>query len=158
MEPQPPGPPPLSPAITGALPATTARLYQPGQVLLAAVLGSPIAAGWLLAQNFRRLGEPSRARRAFVVSVLVTLLMIAFGAAGAQEGGVRFFGMLLSLSCYQYAKTAQGRRVVMHQAAGGRPESWWRALGVGVAVMVALVVAYVLFALAADLFGVELPE
>jgi len=158
MEQQPPGPPPLPPAIAGALPATTARLYEPGQALLAAVIGSPIAGGWLLAQNFRRLGEPSRGTRALAVAVLVTLLMFGFGAAGAQENGVRFFGMLLALSCYQYARTAQGRRVARHLAAGGRTESWWRALGVGVAVLVALVVAYVLFALAADLLGAELPE
>ena len=47
---------------------STARLYTPGQIALAAFLGSPLAAAWFAAANFKALAQPFKATRHFRAS------------------------------------------------------------------------------------------
>lgn len=68
-------------------------MYSPGQVALATFLGGPLGGGWLMAVNYKRLGEPAKMRAAIGLSVLAMAAQVAIGCA--IPGRLAFLLLLL---------------------------------------------------------------
>ena len=114
------------------------RLYSPSSVVLATFLGTPIAGGQLLWENYKRLGNPRMGRTVWMWCSLASLVLI---------GGLTALMMLApdvvesipnvllpALQCGAMAAVAnrlQQSTVKAHKAAGGKLASGWRAAGVG---------------------------
>lgn len=122
---------------SGAAAASSApsyRLFDSTSVLIAAVLGSPVAGAALIAANYRRLGRTSRARW--------TLLIGAGATIAAIFAGYRFtlpywasssIGIGLAVATKQAAEALQGKIVTEHATSGGRLSSRWIAAAAGLA-------------------------
>ena len=63
-----------------SVPVPSYRLYDSGSVALAALFGSPLAAGHLMALNYKRLGMGNKAPGVFALGFAVTI------AGGATYG------------------------------------------------------------------------
>lgn len=130
-------------------PAAPPRLYAPGQVLAAGLLGGPLAAVWLVSANFRRWGERRRASAWLWLAAPPMVLLLAFRllvGRGAAPG-VTGLSLGLSVAVYRHARRVQGPVVTGWVAAGGEREPWWKAIGAGVAVISATLVAGTLLVL-----------
>ena len=111
---------------------TTSRLYSPKQVSLAAFLGSPVAACWCLARNYRQLGNLGSAQKwliwggggSFVFLVIVCMI------PGAQQFPHIIIPLAYSLAFQEVAKRIQGDAVAQHISTGGRLASWWLVVGI----------------------------
>lgn len=112
------------------------KLYSPNQIAVAAFLGSPLAAGWLFASNYRQLGQAGKATASLIWNVAGTvgLLIIAFMLPERFPGHI--IPLAYSFAILHTAKRLQGEAFADHIAAGGRLQSWWAAVGVGLLCLV----------------------
>lgn len=105
-------------------------MYSAGQVTLATFLGGPLGGGWLMAVNYKRLGEPAKMRAAIGLSVLAMAAVIAIGFALGNHAA---WGLALVpiVVMRALAEALQGDAYRRHVAAGGSRGSSWRAAGLG---------------------------
>jgi hypothetical protein len=128
---------------------TASRLYSPQQIFLAAMIGSPVAASWCFARNYRQLGDSGSAQKwliwggggSFILIVLFCMLPFA------ERFPHYILPLAYSVVLQEVAKRIQGDAVAQHISAGGRLVSWWNVVGIsllfGVAVFgVGLVILY----------------
>src|SRR5271168_1953685 len=84
----------LNPAIAGAAPSSPAaavpsyRLFDPNSVLIASILGSPVAGVALMALNWRRLGQRKKGLAAFFLGVAATVLASVLGYFLPSTGSI----------------------------------------------------------------------
>jgi hypothetical protein len=111
---------------------TASRLYSPKQVSLAAFIGSPVAACWCLASNYRQLGNANAAQKWLIWGgggsfiLLVLLCMIP----GAQRLPHYIIPLAYALAFQEVAKRIQGDAVAQHISAGRGLASWWLVVGI----------------------------
>jgi hypothetical protein len=125
------------------------RLYSPAQVALASLFGAPLAGGILLYLNQRRLGR-ARPGLALLAGLGLTAAMVAI-AWPLPDVATRGIPLAGVLATWQTAKAWQGEAHAAHLAARGVPGSSWRAAGVGLAAMVALLALGFVVVVAFDL-------
>jgi hypothetical protein len=107
-------------------------MYSPGQIAAATFLGSPIAGGWLLALNYKRLGESRSARAAIGLSVLAMAALIA-SAFVVPDRAMSSLGIIPVVVMYWIAKSLQDAGYQRHLARLGRTGSNWHVLGIALA-------------------------
>lgn len=108
------------------------RLYSRNQVALAALLGTPLAGGWLMAINYRHVARWDIGGSVLGRSIGLSLLALVIA---------HFFGLwllvmaagLVSAVGYRLWANAQFSAVLQrHEEAGGELYPWWRVAGIGV--------------------------
>lgn len=107
-------------------------MYSAGQVRLATFLGGPLGGGWLMALNYKRLGQPGKARAAVGLSVLAMVALIAIGFATPGRS-MSWLAIVPIFVMRALAKSLQGAAYDRHVQAGGSRGSSWRAAGIGLA-------------------------
>ncbi|MDI9238382.1 hypothetical protein QLQ15_05580 [Lysobacter sp. LF1] len=143
-----------------AVPASTApvegaRLYKVSGIGLATFIGSALAGGWLMARNYRALGEHDKARRALGYSLLATIAIMLLGVVLPDK--VPAFALTLPqlIAAMQVARRYQGDRIAEYEAAS-QAYSNWRAFGVSLLVLVVLLLVLVSAAVMLEMAGVPL--
>ncbi len=121
------------------------KLYSPMQVVGATFLGSPIAGGLVLAENFRAFGDDTMARAAIQISAVVTVVVFILAIYLPERTPNSLLPAAYCGGYLWYAKKYQLKRFEKHIESGGLKQSNWRVAGIGVACLVALFA--VLFAL-----------
>ena len=99
---------------------------------MAAFVGSPVAACWCFARNFRQLGQPSLAQKwliwgssgSFIAILLLCVLPFA------QKIPHYIIPILYSIAFREVAKRIHGEAVAQHVSNGGRLASWWLVVGI----------------------------
>jgi hypothetical protein len=122
-------------------------MYSAGQIAAATFLGSPIAGGWLLALNYKRLGEPRSARAAIGLSVLAMAALIA-SALVVLDRAMSSLGItpvvvmyvVYVVMMYWIAKSLQDAGYQRHLARLGRTASNLRVLGIALASLASLAI------------------
>jgi hypothetical protein len=112
-------------------PPRPVKLYDSGAVGLATFLGTPAAGSVLMALNYKRLGDTSKAALAVVIGVLATGALVAIGLAlpsGPLTTGLGFGSLFATIGL---AKSLQGKTVEDHRNAGGKVGSRWFGAAVG---------------------------
>ncbi len=134
------------PEDTQYLPRPDVPLYSVATIALASFLGGPLAAGWLVSVNFRRLNEPKAARKSLINGILATLALVALMVALPADWTSRLPGITIpaiyTAMIWILAERIQGPTLAAHFARGGLRHSPWRA--VGISLIAALPVAVVL--------------
>ena len=131
------------PAAVGEAPAY--KLYTPGQIFLATFLGTPATGLYLLSANRRRIGHAGIATATLLVGIGATLLLLVLAVVLPDSIG-RAASLGLTFVVWQYARADQPL-LDTHLARGGKQESSWKAVGLGLAGLVTvlgLLFAYVL--------------
>src|SRR5277367_1108300 len=142
----------LNPAIAGAAPSSPAaavpsyRLFDPNSVLIAAILGSPVAGVALMALNWRRLGQGKKGLAAFLIGIVATVLASLLGYYVPSSGSIAI-GILIALGTKGAAQYFQGPALAEHEARGGQLSSRWAATGVGLAFLALFSIVIVVGAL-----------
>jgi hypothetical protein len=118
--------------------ASEVPLYSPNQVGVAAFLASAFAGAWLMAANFRALGQPVKARNALWAGLGATILTIALGFILPDK----FPNVVLPLGV-TFAIRAMAERYFTaelkeHLDAGGEQRSWWRVVGISLLIVTVL--------------------
>lgn len=127
--------------------STSKRLYSPGQIAFAGFLGSPIAACWLFARNYRQLGQPKSAHQWLLWGVVGTVILFIIASFLPDSVPNLALPIGYTVGFLNAAKRIHGSAIAEHLAVGGRLDSWWAVVGVGVlclVIVVAVIVGVVL--------------
>jgi hypothetical protein len=120
------------------------RLYSLKHIMWASVVGGPLAGTWMVATNFRRLGEGKKSLVTSLIGgstvALVVVLAFALERSFGKTGTLRL-GAVLGISAYLLAKRFQGRAITTHAEQEGPFESPWKSLAVTVVSVVVAIVA-----------------
>jgi hypothetical protein len=120
------------------------KLYSPNQVALGTFLGFPIAAGWLMAANYRAWGEPSKARTALFVGIAGTLALVVIAFLTPRSPGYSVMTLACTFAARALAMRLQGHDFTMTLVAGGNRYSSWRVVGIALfSVIFVLAVCFV---------------
>ena len=140
-----PGPP-------EALTPPSYKLFDSVSVLLATLLGSPVAGTVLMGVNYRRLGKVGLAAIAIAAGGAATALAIIFGnMIPPALSTVVAIGLLLTTkSC---AQVLQGPALADHVSRGGKLGSRWAAAGIGVAFLAVIFGVVFVVILGKDIAG-----
>jgi hypothetical protein len=125
-------------------------LFSPGDVFLAAFLGTPVAGGVVLAINELRMARKARAITVLAAGVVTTALLVTLTFVTSESfttwpialGGV--VGVAL------VARSTQGPQVRRHLAVGGKKANGWLAVGIGLLSLVAYLVVVVAIGVVVD--------
>jgi hypothetical protein len=110
--------------------AGSGTLYSPRQIYVAAFLGSPIAAAWLIHRNFITLGNESRALRTLGLGFAATVVLAVVGFYLPSRFPNVLLPIVYSVATYQYALFLFKGAYNKHLTEGGRKGSWWMVIGV----------------------------
>src|SRR5437016_9798343 len=111
------------------------KLFDSTSVGLAAFLGSPVAGSTLMALNYSRMGEKSKATAAFAIGLAVTAGALRFGSMIPQYAAPGV-AIALFLATRAVAKALQGASIEQHVSQGGKLGSKWSACGIGISFLV----------------------
>lgn len=123
---------------------TKRRLYSPHQISVGAIIGSPLAGGWLLAENFRALDLPDARAHALIWSSAATALVLTLSFFLPPHFPTAVLPAAYASGYFAVARQTQGAAYAAHLAAGGARHSHWRMIGASLVALVIVVV--VLFA------------
>ena len=125
------------------------KLYNDRSIYVGTFLGGPLVAGYLAAENYKKLGQPDKVKNAWIIALIATLAI--FGAIFFIPGLEKIPNYLIPLIYTAIAQflvqKSQGNAIKAHIAQGGQIYSAWRAAWIGligVLILVALVCVLVL--------------
>ena len=129
---------PTAPPPPGAIVIPTYTLYSRTQIGVTTFLCGPVAGGWMLFQNWRRVREPGKAWAAFLATIVITGTLFAIGFAIPNIPALPL--PILGLAAVLGLASQQRRALDLHLQHGGRTASGWRAAGVGALSLVIVLV------------------
>lgn len=121
-------PPPSDPPPTAAPEDLT--LFSPGQIGIAAFLGSAMAGAILLASNFWKLQNDKAAWVSLILGFLATAA-VAVVVILTPPGVKLSLGLAMGAAFYFGSNYLQGSAVAQHMRGGGRQGSMWAVWGAG---------------------------
>lgn len=134
---------PTAAAAAAGVPAPVEQLYSPNQIAIGAFLGSPLAAGWLAAHNYRAMRQPQDAGRALGLGIIATIVVMALAYYLPESVPSVVLPIAYCVGIYQLADSKFKAVIAAHRTAGGTMRSSWRVVGIGL--LCALVVVAVMF-------------
>lgn len=115
--------------------------FTPGQIYVASCLGSPLAAAWFVAQNYRALQHSDQVGRAVWLGLTATLVVATIALVLPDTKPVTAWPFLYSIGSYLYARRIFGTEVDTHGATVRRRGAWWRVVLISCGFFLVLVAA-----------------
>jgi len=131
-----------TPAATLQDAATTATgepLYRLAAVGIATFFGTPLAGAWVMVQNLKALGRRHESRNIWLMGIGLTLAIFVIGYFLPENTSGTPIAVGTVVGMYYFAKQTFGVAVERHHAAGGQWRSNWRAFGVSLLFLLAVI-------------------
>jgi len=116
------------------------RYYSPWQICVAAVLGGPLASGYLASRNYIFFKAPSKAMAALLVSVVVFIALLGFGYSSPKNGSGAGLALIVAGFYRWHAQVAFEPGIAQLRSEGWTRHSWWRVIGLSLAILLAVLV------------------
>jgi hypothetical protein len=129
---------------------TERRLFTVGQITTATALGAPIAGCFLIARNYRELGEVNEGRKALMWGVVSTALILLISLVLPRNFPNSALSVGYCFAMFQLARRLQGTSISKHLAGGGAKGSWAMTIGVGIGSLVVIVILIFGFVIVLD--------
>ena len=113
-----------------------ALVYSVNQIATATILGTVLAGGWLMAANYRAMGQEDHSRLAIGWSIVGFIAFL--GVMVALPGDLYDFGVTIgsavacAVALRALSEAQFGKMLERHRAAGGTQHSWGRVVLLGV--------------------------
>lgn len=116
------------------------ELYKISGIGLATFIGSTLAGGFLISQNYKRLGNVRMANKALTYTVLATIFLFLVAYFMPEDMNVpnMVFTVIQVVVLVQIAKQLQAKELSNHVAHGGVLASNWKAFGISLIVIIAM--------------------
>jgi hypothetical protein len=113
------------------------RLYSAQQVAVATFIGGPIAGCLLLGSNYGALGKPSQRLQVIVMGAVATAGVLALALVLPKNFPNSIVPVAYTIALRSFAKTVEGPTPPTVR------QSWWKAVGIGFASLIMLLVLFV---------------
>lgn len=121
------------------------KIYKANAIHVGTFLGGPLVAGYLIAENYKAVGEYSKYKKTWIITILLTIVIFTLLYLIPDNSRIPnyIFPVIYSSIAFSLVKTFQGELIEAHQNAGGLFYSWWRIIGVSVIGLITIVLAIV---------------
>lgn len=109
-------------------PTITNKVYKQSAIQIAAFLGGPLVAGYLIAHNFRQLGEPEKVKRTWVTAIAFFAVVLVLAVVVPQSVPTIFFALFSMGAANLYVQRFQAASLREHLSAGGPSYKTGRAV------------------------------
>jgi hypothetical protein len=128
------------------------KIYRDKSMWLVAFLGGTLAAGYIIAENFKTFNEPQKAKRTQIVTVLATISVFAC-VFSIPEDAAQFIPVIYTAIASALMQHLQGERILNHINSGGQVFGKKRTFCVGLIGLVITVAAIAIIAFMAGDFS-----
>ncbi|MCV9933323.1 hypothetical protein OIU80_13615 [Flavobacterium sp. LS1R47] len=111
----------------------TQKIYKDRAIWVGTFLGGPLAAGYLIAENFKVFNETQKAKITWIIAIIATIII--FSGVFLIPEDVKIPNQIIPLIytgiafyCVQYY---QGQKINEHINSGGAFYGGWRTIGIG---------------------------
>jgi len=120
------------------------KLYKDRAVWTATFIGGPLVAGYIAAENFKQLGQQSKAKSAWTIAIIATIVIFGglFLIPNIEEIPRYIIPLIYSGIAQYLIQKYQGAAVKEHIEKGGQTYSIWRAVFIGLIGLVILVAIF----------------
>jgi len=130
----------------------TEKIYKDRAIWVGTFLGGPLAAGYLIAENFKAFNEFDKAKMTWIYAIIATI--VVFGGVFLIPDNVKMPNQVIPLIytaiAYYLVKHFQGQNISTHLDSGGQLFSWWRTIAVGLIGLAITIIPIFGFALLSD--------
>jgi len=130
----------------------TNKIYKDRAIWVGTFLGGPLAAGYLIAENFKAFNETDKAKKTWIYAIIATV--IVFGGVFLIPDNVKIPNQIIPLIytaiAYYLVQNFQGQSISAHINSGGQLFSWWRTIAVGLIGLAITIIPIFGFALLSD--------
>lgn len=127
----------------------TIKLHSSLSIAIGSFIGGPLAAGFLIGENYRMLDEPKKASTSMIVSIMATIILIVLAILIPYDNNS--IGIIMSfiyaIIAHNITESKQGEILTKHKYFGNLFFSVWNAIGVGIVAMIMLIAFLFLLAL-----------
>jgi hypothetical protein len=119
------------------------KIYKAKAIHLGTFFGGPLVAGYLIAENFKAVGDYSKYKKTWIITILFTIVLFTLILLIPDNSRIPnyIFPIIYSSIAFSLVKSFQGEIIETHQNNGGLFYSWWRIIGVAVIGLITLIVA-----------------
>ncbi len=111
------------------------QLYSIRAITGATYLGGPLAAGYMISENFKALDQPKQGKTAFIISIVFTIVLFAVLFSIPEHIVDRSPNVLIPVVytaiIWSIVENKQGKVLAAHKKNGNVFYSGWRAAGIG---------------------------
>ena len=111
----------------------TSKLYTENAIRIATFLGGPLVAGYLIADNYRQLGESKNIQTTWLITIPATLAIFIVAWFLPVSFPPYVLPIAYTVATYYLVQNLQGKKIKAHITAGGETWSMGRAILVGLA-------------------------
>lgn len=123
------------------------KIYTLNSIRIATFLFGPLAAGYLVSQNYKAFDQREKVTVAWIVSAVALIAIVALAAfTSSVERFPKFvFPLAYAWGTFLLVQKLQGEQMKAHFATGGKAFTIWRALLAGlICLLVTLAVVFVI--------------
>lgn len=113
-------------------------LYRLAAVGIATFFGTPLAGAWVMMQNLKALGRFDEVRKAWMMGLGFTIGIFVIGYFLPDNISGTPMAIASVVGMHQFAKQTFGASLEQHLAGGGQWRSNWRAFGVSLLILAAV--------------------
>ncbi len=108
-------------------------IYNRIHIQLATFFGGPLAIIYILAENFKQLGQPEKVKRTWLIGIISLLLIMTLGSFIPDTWKIPtlVFPLIFLSVGAAIMQSVQGNEIKFHTDHGGPVYSLWRAVAVG---------------------------
>jgi hypothetical protein len=117
--------------------------YTPWQVCVATIIAGPLGGGYFFFRNHQLFGNRQKAMRTALVSGILLIALTGLGLLVRKGGsGTALAGAVAGMYRW-YASDAFKSEIPKRQAEGWTPASWWRVIGLSIAMLAGILLCAV---------------
>lgn len=123
---------------------SSGKIYKDREIWVGTLLGGSLAAGYMVAANYKAFGETDKVRKTWFVTIAATVFLfyISLFAPYLDRIPNQLFSLVCAGIIVVLAQIYQGEKIRSHIRAGGQIQSWWKTLGVA---LVGLIITLLMF-------------
>jgi hypothetical protein len=130
----------------------TRKIYKDRAIWVGTFLGGPLAAGYLIAENFKAFNDTDKAKKTWIYAIIATV--VVFGGVFLIPENVKIPNQIIPLIytaiAYYLVQHYQGQNISAHLNSGGQLFGWWRTIAVGLIGLAITIIPIIGFALLSD--------
>lgn len=111
------------------------KLYSQRAISIATFLGGPLAAGYLVRENYLELNKPDEAKKAFIYGLLTTVAVFGFifimPESIMEKVPNQIIPLIYTAIIYYVVEQTQGEILKLHKELGNEFYSGWKAARIG---------------------------
>ena len=130
----------------------TRKIYSMRSIWAGTFLGGPLTAGYLIAENFKTLGQKEKVKPTWTIAIIATIIIFGgiFMIPNADKIPRQIIPLIYTAIAYYIVNEIQGDKIKTYISETGKAFSVWRSLGVGLIWAIITMIPILIYVLLTD--------